>query len=69
MLRLQSNACCVHPRGMVLYGVTSTMGAGICVSRSLQSFGEARLPRMLVACRSVPFRLFGVVISECWSHA
>ena len=34
-------------------------GPGICVSRSLQSFGEAtRLPRMPVACRSVPVRLF-----------
>ena len=26
--RLQRNACCVHPRGMVLYGGTSAMGAG-----------------------------------------
>ena len=44
--------------------------AEICVSRSLQSFGEAtRLPRMLVACRSVPVRLFRVDISQCWSHA
>ena len=34
-------------------------GPGICVSRSLQSFGEAtRLPRMPVGCRSVPVRRF-----------
>ena len=39
--------------------------AGICVRRSLQSFGEAsRLPRMLVACRSVPVRPFLVSISR-----
>ena len=39
--------------------------AGICVSRSLQSFGEAtRLPRMLVASRSVPVRPFLVSISR-----
>ena len=40
-------------------------GTGICVSRSLQSFGEAtRLPRMPVACRSVPVRRFCVGISQ-----
>ena len=40
-------------------------GTGICVCRSLQSFGEAtRLPRMPVACRSVPVRRFCVGISQ-----
>ena len=57
--------------------------AGICVSRSLQSFGEAtRLPRMLVACRSVLVRLFWcrylAMLESCvaslwrhctWSHS
>ena len=39
--------------------------AGICVRRSLQSFGEAtRLPRMLVACRSVPVSPFLVSLSR-----
>ena len=68
VLHLLRIACCVLPRGMVMYGGTSAMGArcaGICVSRSLQSFGEAtRLPRMLVACRSVPVRPFLVSLSR-----
>ena len=51
--------CLVVPRPWVL------ALAGICVSRSLQSFGEAtRLPRMLVACRSAPVRPFLVSISR-----
>ena len=30
VLRLQRNACCVHPRGMVLFGGTSAVGVGPC---------------------------------------
>ena len=59
-----------HPRGVVLYRrkfrrYGCSLVFGICVCRSLQSFGEAtRLPRMPVACKSVSDRRSCAGISQ-----
>ena len=69
-LRISCYAWCVQcvPRtttwcGAVrrYFGDGCSLVSGICVCRSLQSFGEAtRLPRMPVACRCVSVRRFCV---------